>query len=48
MGEVRSKYAGEEGSTQGNRVEFNSQNQNILKKIITLVRDTARLSTTLV
>jgi len=48
MGGVRSNYAGKEVCTRDNCVEFNSQTQNILKKIITLVREAARLPTTLV
>jgi hypothetical protein len=48
MSGVRSKYAGEEGCTRGKSVEFNSQIQNILKKRITLIREAARLPTTLV
>jgi len=48
VGGVRSKSAGEEGFARGKSVEFNSQTQNILQKIITLVREAASLPTTLV
>jgi hypothetical protein len=46
MGGVRSKYAGKEGCKRDNCVEFNSQTHNILQKIITLLREAARLPTT--